>query len=75
MVDLTPEEVSVRDAKALDHAENIDLWLWEREMAKTDPEMPRIIEDILDKIGIDGLPQETIDVYNNKKAKRAEKPV
>ena len=47
---------------------------WKTAMEATDKDMPRYIEDILDKIGTAGLPQEMIDRYNSKKILRGNKP-
>ena len=50
---------------------------WERAMAETDAKLPRYVEDILDaldKTTRDKVAKKTLDAYNEKKAKRAEKP-
>lgn len=50
---------------------------WERAMAETDAKLPRYVEDILDALDKptrDKVAKKTLDAYNEKKAKRAEKP-
>jgi len=50
---------------------------WERAMAETDAKLPRYVEDIIDamdKTTRDKISKKTLDAYNEKKAKRAEKP-
>ena len=50
---------------------------WERDMAETDAKLPRYVEDILDALDKptrDKVAKKTLDAYNEKKAKRAEKP-
>lgn len=50
---------------------------WEFIMEKTDTKLPRYVEDIIDALDNktkDKIDKKTIDAYNEKKAKRAEKP-
>jgi len=50
---------------------------WEAAMAETDAKLPRYVEDIIDamdKPTRDKISKKTLDAYNEKKAKRAEKP-
>lgn len=73
-VDMTQEEI---DAKLADEKQRKDaepLIVWENEMKKSDRDMPRAMEDLIDKVGTDGLARETVDKYNAKKIKRAERP-
>lgn len=65
-VERDAEELAVLDAKPMED--------WKASMAATDTKMPRYIEDILDKIGTVGLPQEMIDRFDAKKALRSSKP-
>jgi len=50
---------------------------WERAMAETDAKLPRYVEDIIDamdKATRDKIDKKTMDAYNEKKQRRAEKP-
>ena len=50
---------------------------WERVMSETDVKIPRIIEDIIDampKAQQEKLSAKTLEAYNEKKQRRAEKP-
>lgn len=50
---------------------------WERAMAETDVKMPRYTEDIIDALDNttrNRIATKTIEAYNAKKTKRAEKP-
>lgn len=51
-----------------------DLAKWEDDMAATDIQMTRSIEDIWDVIGIENAPMYTQDIYNDKKSIREQKP-
>lgn len=54
-----------------------DLYLkWEKEIADFDKIVPRPVEDLWDSIGIENCTDSyVIKTYNNKKLKRANKPV
>ena len=56
---------------------------WKGQMAATDERwlsqgtmvpMPRVIEEILTKIGLDGIRDEIVEQYNEKRALRAKQP-
>lgn len=50
---------------------------WEARMSETDSKLPRYAEDIIDtmtKTQQDKLSAKTLEAYNEKKARRAEKP-
>ena len=50
---------------------------WERAMSETDAKLPRYAEDIIDampKAQQDKLSAKTLEAYNEKKQRRAEKP-
>jgi len=56
---------------------------WKGQMAATDERwlsqgtmvpMPRVIEEILTKIGLDGIREEIVEQYNEKRALRAKQP-
>lgn len=56
---------------------------WKNKMVMSDEQlldqpkmspMPRIIEDILTKIGLEGFREETVKQYNDKRALRAKQP-
>lgn len=49
--------------------------VWIKDMEESDKYMPRHIEELWDVIGIENAPTYTQGVYNQKKAKRAEKPL
>lgn len=48
--------------------------LWEREMAQSDSQMSRDLEDLWDAVGISKAPQVVKDKYDAKKAIRATRP-
>jgi len=73
-VPFTAAEEAERDAEELAYQNAKPMEDWQASMASTDAEMPRYIEDILDKIGTAGLPQEMIVRYNSKKLLRGNKP-
>lgn len=47
---------------------------WEADIAATDADMPRYVEDLWDTIGIAQAPAYTQEIYNNKKIIRSQKP-
>ena len=47
---------------------------WEQSMGASDATMTRHLEDVIDKIGTEGLPPETVAAHAAKKALRATKP-
>jgi hypothetical protein len=51
------------------------LELWTMQMAASDSDMARAVEDLWDVVGIASAPQAVQDQYNAKKALRASKPV
>lgn len=73
-VPFTAAEEAERDAEELAYQNAKPMKNWQKSMSKTDAEMPRCIEDIIDKIGTTGLAQEMIDRFNSKKTLRASKP-
>lgn len=69
----TAEELAAHQANAPTVLE-----LWEREMSESDGILPRYAEDIIDVLSPDqlaALPMETKAKYDEKKTKRANKPV
>lgn len=64
-------------ARLVQYAAEKPLRDWETKMAETDAKLPRYAEDIIDamdKTTRDKIDKKTIESYNEKKAKRAEKP-
>ena len=47
---------------------------WRSSMVNTDIAMPRVVEDILDGMDKSGVAQFTLDILQDKKDKRSEKP-
>lgn len=77
LVDLTPQEIAEREAEEAAFLAAKPTKDWERAMAETDAKLPRYVEDILDALDKptrDKVAKKTLDAYNEKKAKRAEKP-
>jgi hypothetical protein len=76
-VDLTPQEIAERQAEEAVWLSTKPLKDWESVMAQTDVKIPRIIEDIIDTMNQtqkDKLSAKTLEAYNEKKQRRAEKP-
>jgi hypothetical protein len=69
-VQCTPEEEAVADADAA----YMPTQQWIEDMTKTDGNMPRVVEDILDSIDKSSIPQITLDRLQAKKDLRATKP-
>ena len=69
-VPLTADEIAARQAEEQEWADK----QWEREMAKTDKDLTRFMEDTMDAVGVENYPQSWQDKNAAKKAKRAEKP-
>lgn len=77
LTDLTPEEIAQVTAERARDAAERPMKMWESQMAETDAKLPRYAEDIidaLDKSTRDKISKKTLDAYEDKKAKRAEKP-
>ncbi len=77
LVDLTPEEIAARQAEEAAWLAERPVKNWEAAMSETDAKLPRYVEDIIDamdKPTRDKIAKKTLDAYNEKKAKRAEKP-
>lgn len=76
MPDTRPSEFHI----CQDNGDGTGTWVldadkkWEKEIAEFDSVMPRWAEDIWDYLGIENAPLYVQDVYNEKKAKREEKP-
>lgn len=76
-VDLTPEEILAREAEEAAWLAEKPTKDWEIRMLDSDVKMSRIVEDIIDALTQaqrDRLSQRTLDIYNEKKTRRAERP-
>jgi len=73
--DLTSVEISSRQDEEAAELADKPMNDWEQSMKGSDQILPRWAEDIIDKIGTDGLAPETVDKHAAKKALRATRPV
>jgi hypothetical protein len=71
----TPEEETARDEEEATELAKEPMFNWRRAMAKTDSNMPRFAEDILEGMSDKtGVAQITLDRLQSKKDLRATKP-
>lgn len=76
-VQFTQEEEDARDAEEAAELAARPMNIWLHDIAKSDAQMTRIEEDIIEALDAatqQRLNQEVMDKYNNKKAVRARKP-
>jgi len=71
---MTPEEEAFRLAEEAAEIIRRPTHVWIDNMNTSDSLMTREVEDILDRDGVEGLPQALVDKYNAKKTVRAAKP-
>jgi hypothetical protein len=76
-VPFTDEEETARDAEEQALTDGTPLRVWKNDMAATDADIPRQLEDIYDALQADAqarVPQITRDKITAKKTLRGEKP-
>lgn len=73
-VPFAPQEEADHDAEAAANAAAQPLLDWGKQMAATDREMPRYLEDLIDNQNMTLKPGRLNDNYTAKKALRGQKP-
>lgn len=76
LVDLTPQEILIRQAEEKAWSDNLQIREWENKISAS--ALPRYVEDIIDALDAvtkAKIAKETLDLYQEKKTIRAEKPL
>ena len=79
VIDENHNQVWQTEAKPAEQIATEKMAAWQRQMSRTDDDMPRHMEDLIDTLDgllpiLDNMPVELLEAYNKKKSIRAEKP-